>query len=101
MLSVVLSFALGREEAMMFGRRIGYRFSMKKLITLQSRIEAWEVSVHYYMYVHVSCICGPPYDAFYSTVVVYMYMYVDGILCKLSPAFLLSVILAIVKRVSG
>ena len=68
---------------------------------VQNRSMGGECALLYVLYVHVSCICGPPYDVFCSTVVVYMYMYVDGILCKLSPAFLLSVILAIVKRVSG
>ena len=29
----------------MFGRRVGIRYSMKKLIDLQSRIEGWEVSI--------------------------------------------------------
>lgn len=32
-----------REEIGMFGRRVGYRYSLKKLIDLQSRIEGWEV----------------------------------------------------------
>lgn len=34
-----------REDVGMFGRRVGIRYSMKKLIDLQSRIEGWEVSI--------------------------------------------------------
>ena len=29
----------------MFGRSVRYRYSLKKLVDLQARIEGWEVSV--------------------------------------------------------
>ena len=37
-------YAIYREDVGMFGRRVGYRHSMRKLIDLQSKIEGWEVS---------------------------------------------------------
>lgn len=42
-----INFALSshcREEAGLFGRRAGFKFSVKKLNDIQSKVEGWEVN---------------------------------------------------------